>query len=70
MCWAFLYPVVKHLLNEIDDLYNFSMRRFQIVDHSIVLEQPLKEPIVTADILYDIYNTSDIESLCNAWRIC
>lgn len=54
-----LHPSVNHELNKIDYSYNFSMKRFQIVDHFIISELLYKESVTKIDVCHDIENTSD-----------
>ena len=58
-----LYPVINHRLCSIDYTYNFSMKRFSVVDHFVISEQLYCESVTEVCVYHEVDNTSDHEPI-------
>ena len=54
-----LQPVVRHTSCQIDYTYNFSMSRFQVLDHFILSGALFDECVCSASVAHDVDNLSD-----------
>jgi exonuclease III len=57
---AFLFPVDRHICNEVDYTYHFSMQRFSSLDHFIVSGGLFDTAIKKLVSIHDVDNTSII----------
>jgi len=64
-----LQPVDRHASCQIDYTYNFSMSRFQILDHFILSGTLFDECVCNASVVHDVDNLSDHDPIFIEFKI-
>jgi len=65
-----LASVVSHPLSNIDFTYNFSMKRFSVLDHFFIPTYIFDSCVQSVSVIHDIDNCSDHDPLCLHLNIC